>query len=806
MGSPIGRILVFVLACAGLLRVAAAQELFDQGVVRDFHFTFKQANWWNLVLNTRSSGADIKADLRVDNVTYPDVGFRIKGASSSSVRSDKRPFNLTMDSFVPGQSLYGFETLNLNNGAYDPTLTREVISYEIFRDYIPTPRTNYVRVHLNNTFWGVYILIEQPNKDLLRTWFQDSDGVRFKGDRPSGAAVETSTLVYLGSTPSAYQQNYELKTTGDPTAWGKLVTMIDRLNNLPNATFEQEIVKYINVDRALWYFACNNLVVNSDDYMGAGHNYYMYFDPRTGQMNMLPWDLNEAFGVHGPSTNPWTYPITYRSTWASRPLLRRILAVPKWRSVYFAHYRHLRDRFMDWAGVIGPMNKRHQDRIRADVMREPNYLFNMRYFDPSFAGRIFFNGHYIHGLKEVVEGRKAFLNARNVLNRDEPHLSDARFSTAMVRPGQRVQVRVKVVPESASSPAIQRVVVRSSSTGIFVEDPMFDDGKHGDGAAGDGVYGGSFAARQPGVPTRFYFHATDASGIVQLLPVGAEHQFFSVPVGFSASTSDLVINEFVADNDTGDRDAAGEFEDWIELFNRGSSPFDASGYYLSDSALNPKQWRIPAATVIPAGGFLRIWCDDQPAQGPLHATFKLSKSGESVVLTDKDANNNALLDGVTYGQQKSDRAFGRVPDGGDHRFYIWTPSGGGPITGVGPGPSANDKVRFDHRRTAAPSGMDLLASGSAKGGNLLSLTIQDGPPNTGAFLAIGLGVRPIPLGASGQLYLDPAVMVFTTVSLNGQGVGGISGTVPSLPGGATVYFQGATTAEFSNGVIIRLSR
>src|SRR5262245_50753612 len=115
--------------------------------VRDFYFTFTPTTWWQDLLNTRSTGLDIHANLTVDNVLYTNVGIRIRSSSSSQVSGNKMPFNVTMDAFVPNQELYGFDTLNLNNGAVDPTLTRETLSYRVMRDFIPAPRTAYVRVY-----------------------------------------------------------------------------------------------------------------------------------------------------------------------------------------------------------------------------------------------------------------------------------------------------------------------------------------------------------------------------------------------------------------------------------------------------------------------------------------------------------------------------------------------------------------------------------------------------------------------------------------------------------------------------------
>ena len=129
---------------------------------------------------------------------------------------------------------------------------------------------------------------------------------------------------------------------------------------------------------------------------------------------------------------------------------------------------------------------------------------------------------------------------------------------------------------------------------------MFDDGKHGDGGVGDSVYGGTFAAGAPGLPTRFYIHATNTAATVQVLPAEAEHNTFAVAVGFQGPKGAIVVNEVLADNDTGDKDQKGDFDDWFELHNTGTTGYDLSGHYLSDDILNPKKWKAARLAPPPA--------------------------------------------------------------------------------------------------------------------------------------------------------------------------------------------------------------
>ncbi len=123
----------------------------------------------------------------------------------------------------------------------------------------------------------------------------------------------------------------------------------------------------------------------------------------------------------------------------------------------------------------------------------------------------------------------------------------------------------------------------------------------------------------------------------------------------------MVINEFMADNTSTIADPQGEFDDWIELRNLSAEEVDLSGMYLSDSPDNPRKWEFPAGTKITAGGYLMVWADeDGSATAGLHANFKLSASGEQVLLVDRDAHLNGLLDSVTFGAQVTDRSQGRT--------------------------------------------------------------------------------------------------------------------------------------------------
>lgn len=137
----------------------------------------------------------------------------------------------------------------------------------------------------------------------------------------------------------------------------------------------------------------------------------------------------------------------------------------------------------------------------------------------------------------------------------------------------------------------------------------------------------------------------------------------------------VVINELMADNDNIFADPQGDYDDWLELHNLTDNAVTLTGMYISDKEDEPTKWAFPENTEIPAQGYLIVWLDeDEDAPEGLHANFKLSKSGETVILVGTDAHGNRVLDSVVFEKQETDTALGRLPNGtGDFQIVRATP-------------------------------------------------------------------------------------------------------------------------------------
>ncbi len=118
----------------------------------------------------------------------------------------KRSLNLTMD-FVDGdQRLYGYKTLNLLNANGDASYLSSVLYSHIARKYIAAPKANFVRVVINGENWGIYVNVQQFNKEFVAENFGTTKGARWKVSGNPGA---DGGLRYFGDELDEYNDAFK---------------------------------------------------------------------------------------------------------------------------------------------------------------------------------------------------------------------------------------------------------------------------------------------------------------------------------------------------------------------------------------------------------------------------------------------------------------------------------------------------------------------------------------------------------------------------------------------------------------------
>ena len=144
-----------------------------------------------------------------------------------------------------------------------------------------------------------------------------------------------------------------------------------------------------------------------------------------------------------------------------------------------------------------------------------------------------------------------------------------------------------------------------------------------------------------------------------------EEKVTPVRINEVSGSNSIFINEYAKKND------------WVELYNTTDQDIDVEGMYLTDNLDQPTKCKITkgntqANTVIPAHGYLLVWCDKlETTHEALHASFKIDGDGGSLALTAAD---RSWTDTFKYGAHDGNSTVGRYPDGGQTVYTFDVPT------------------------------------------------------------------------------------------------------------------------------------
>lgn len=651
---------LYTLISILVFNTSYAQSFYDINTVQKIEIHFDQTNW-DYILDTATAGGEnftMAKWVKINGIQFDSVGVKYKGNSSYKANQVKNPFHIALDNFK-NQDYFGYTDIKLSNCFKDPSMIREVLSYKILRKYMHAPQSNFAEVYVNDVLIGLYSSSESISKKFVKEHFYSKDNAFFKCNPIYGSGPSAkSNLVYLGKDSSLYYQGYELKSG---KGWQDLVDLCDTLSNKTSA-----IEKILDVDRAFWMLAFDNIFVNIDSYIGAiTQNYYLYRDDNK-RFNTTVWDLNESFGTF---TNTGTgnlnttadkqqlNPLLHLND-TQWPLVQKLLNIPIYKRMYIAHMRTmLNENFSSSDYVTEAQNL--QVIIDANVKADINKFYSYDQFKTNVTSDIGTGMQSIAGIKNLMDGRYTFLSNNAEFKLVPPSITNVVPNNAL--PDLNSSVTILATVNNATSVYIG---YRYSTKDVFIKSLMFDDGLHNDGIAGDGIFG--FNVIMSSNSVQYYIYAENSvAGIFS--PERAEFEFFTLNAKLgNIQAGEVVINEFLAINDSLIADTDGKYDDWIELFNNTNNSFSLDDVYLSDSYKSPLKWHFPANTIIGPKSYLIIWADDDSIQMGLHAYFKLSGGGEKLILSYA---NGYVIDSIDYSNQISNLSFRRCPNGTGHFEY-----------------------------------------------------------------------------------------------------------------------------------------
>ena len=403
-----------------------------------------------------------------------------------------------------------------------------------------------------------------------------------------------------------------------------------------------------------------------------------------------------------------------------------------------------------------------------------SYTYDQLY--PTSLGRITADIDFVNLFRNLLENddlRRRFIDAycimggsvyqrdrvndivNQLLERVEPAHSAAQRSANSIRSNlydhlDRAIQRIKDYPAfGLSSTEPQQVTLSSDTEGarLFINNQVVPTGRF------DGKLFGPVTLRAE-APAGYAFKSWVQASGSELSSRPEITMPTSYTVGLTATFRPLTaaekqkqgvtpvrINEVSAANDSY-IDEYGKKGDWLELYNTTSLPVDVEGMYLTDNADKPTKYQITkgntnAQTVIPAHGYLVVWCDNKRAttDNGLHANFKLSDDGGLVMLSAAD---RSWTDVLNYDAHDARTTVGRYPDGTASVYAM-------NVATIGKGNIMSSYVTaVEQTGLPTPSGLMAVSASDLRvvygSGMLFAKNSEDGPVTVEVFRGDGVQV------------------------------------------------------------------
>ena len=645
-------------------KVDESWKVFDDSTVARVDITVSEVAIAFMYKNVQSDSLHycmVRFRNRLIDETLDSVGITLRGNTSRN--SQKKSFKLSFNSFLPGRDFYNLDKMNLNGEHNDPSIIRSKLCWDLFNDVgIIHSRAAHADVYINGKYYGLYINVEHVDDKFLKKNFTDATGNLWK-------CLYPADLVYLGEDQNLYKKmnggikTYDLKTNETADDYSKLAQLISIVNKTSISLLPDSLEKIIDISSVFKLFAFNTLVASWDDYRSLNNNYYLYHEPSKDKFTMLPYDYDNTFAVDWfnkdwATADPYNYP---KAVQGSRPLWDRLISIKQYKNLYthfLDFYNNKAFKLSLWENRLENLSVKITSSALADSFLTLDYNFTFSDFLNSFSSAHYENQHVKRGLREYINLRSASLATKlSYASGEKPIVYE--YDWYPKNPGQNDSIFITASAFSQAglnSVEIEYYDNTTLSTTSFplVLSPILNTKKIEEADRWK-VTLPPLGANSSG---KFRITAKDVNQLQMSFPRGGWIAIKTPP----AETPHVVINEFLAKNNSTNTDSAGQFEDWIELYNPTNQTVPLTGYYLTDNKDSLMQWKFPDGISIAPSDYLLVWCDNDLDQTGLHTNFKLNADGEFIALTLPDG--VTILDSVSFGAQYADTSFGRIPDGG----------------------------------------------------------------------------------------------------------------------------------------------
>jgi len=404
-----------IIFCISLLQYIDAQSvLFDNTKVDSVRIIIPPDSL-QAIYKDPYSEKYYKATFVYGKDTIRDIGFRLRG--NSSRRANKKSYKVSFNEFVSGRRYQNVKKLNLNGQHNDPSMIREKLFYDLWNEAgMPSRRTSFVKLYVNNAYFGLYTLLEEFDKDWLTRAFKENDNNLYKCTYPADLAylgTNQQTYKNLQNTTSTGGRVYELQTNETEDDYSGLVQMISVINRLPLQI--DSVEKYVDVPLFLKALAMDVATGNWDDYAYNRNNYFLY-QAANSQFKFITYDTDNSAGIDWVGKD-WATRNVY--SWASsgKPLANNLLGIDQYKRLYSKYLDTIARQLIAPTHIfpkIDQLKNLITEAALRDTFRTKDYGFDASDFFNSFEKNNIIK-HAPYGVKPFFETRFYKILEQNTL-------------------------------------------------------------------------------------------------------------------------------------------------------------------------------------------------------------------------------------------------------------------------------------------------------------------------------------------------------------------------------------------------------
>ena len=293
--------------------------LFDLTQVRELRLEIPEASWGPIDAEAVPGEPTCRTEvwersyyagaLEFEGERFDGVGLRVKGGCGTSRHLDQKAsflVNLEWDDpAVEGcparRRLHGQKHFTLNNLVQDASYLHETMGYGLYRQLgVPASRTAYYQLYVNDAYFGLYLLLETVDRQLLDRWFVDEDGMMYENGRPYCDLVPGNV-----GDGGCFTQEFHDGPCGaagpgeDPRDWTLLEDLTTRLESAPYGDgFLPAFGQIFDVDEYLGTWAMSGAIRHVDSAnTGTNNNYRVYHQPSNDRWYLLQAGLDYSMYV-----------------------------------------------------------------------------------------------------------------------------------------------------------------------------------------------------------------------------------------------------------------------------------------------------------------------------------------------------------------------------------------------------------------------------------------------------------------------------------------------------------------------------